>query len=75
MFEHPLKQRDAFPQEAIDRHTHNKALSVAAISVCNPDRLPVGINRGDAAPAPSGFAEIVGDDFPILPRGPMRLAT
>ena len=24
---------------------------------CNPDCLPVGINRGDAAPTPIGFAE------------------
>jgi hypothetical protein len=24
---------------------HNETLSVAAMRVCNPDRLPVGINR------------------------------
>ena len=36
------------------------------MSVCNPDRLPVAINRRDAAPTPTGFAEIVGDDFPVL---------
>ena len=32
----------------------------------NPDRSPLGINRGDAAPTPTGFAEIVSDDFPEL---------
>jgi hypothetical protein len=25
--------------------THNEAFSIAAMRVCNPDRLPVGINR------------------------------
>jgi hypothetical protein len=32
--------------------------------VSNPDRSPLGINGCDAAPSPSGFAEIVSDDFP-----------
>jgi hypothetical protein len=41
-------------------------LSVVAMRISNPDRSPIGINRGDAAPAPTGFAEIVSDDFPIL---------
>jgi hypothetical protein len=26
---------------------------------CNPDCLPFGINRYDAAPTPTGFAQIV----------------
>jgi hypothetical protein len=34
--------------------------------VSNPDRSPVGINRRDAAPTPTSFAEIVSDDFPLL---------
>ena len=34
--------------------------------VSNEDRLPVGIDGEDAAPTPTGFAEIVCDDFPIL---------
>ena len=34
--------------------------------VCNPDRSPVGINRLDAAPTPTGFAELVSDDFPVF---------
>jgi hypothetical protein len=32
--------------------------------VSNPDRSPMGINRFNAAPTPTGFAEIVSDDFP-----------
>ncbi len=43
--------------------TDDKSLSVAAMRVCNPNRSPVGINRRDTAPAPTGFAEIVSDDF------------
>jgi hypothetical protein len=43
---------------------HNETFSVAAMRINNPDRSPVGINRRNAAPTPSGFAEIVGDDFP-----------
>ena len=46
--------------------TDNKAFPICAVRVCNPDRSSVGINRCDAAPTPTGFAEIVGDDFPIL---------
>ena len=34
--------------------------------VNNPDRSLFGIERRDAAPRPSGFAEIVGDDFPVF---------
>jgi hypothetical protein len=34
--------------------------------VSNPDCSPVGINRRDTAPTPTGFAEIAGDDFPLL---------
>jgi hypothetical protein len=34
--------------------------------VCNPDRSPVGINRRKTTPTPTGFTEIVGDDFPVL---------
>jgi len=45
--------------------SHSETLSVAAMCVNNPDRLPVGINRCDAAPTPTGFTEIVSDDFPV----------
>src|SRR4029453_3888799 len=41
-----------------------KRLTVAAMCVSNEDRSPVEINRCDAAPTPTGFAEIVSDDFP-----------
>jgi hypothetical protein len=45
---------------------HNQTLSVVAMRVRNPERSPVGINRWETAPTPTGLAEIVGDDFPIL---------
>jgi hypothetical protein len=43
---------------------HNETLSIVAVRVSNPDRSPVGINRRDTAPTPTGFPEIVGDYFP-----------
>jgi hypothetical protein len=45
---------------------HNETLSVVAMCVCNPDRSPAGIHGCDAAPTPTGFAEIVSDGFPVL---------
>jgi hypothetical protein len=48
---------------------HNERLSVVALCVNSEDRSPVGINRCDATPTPTGFAEIVSDDFPILHTG------
>jgi hypothetical protein len=45
---------------------HNETLSVVAMRVSNRDRSPFTIHGGDAAPTPTGFAEIVSDDFPIL---------
>ena len=44
----------------------DESLSVVALCISNEDRLSVGINRCDAAPTPTGFAEIVSDDFPEL---------
>jgi hypothetical protein len=41
----------------------DESLSVVAVCISNEDRLSVGINRCDAAPTPTGFAEIVSDDF------------
>ena len=38
---------------------NNETLSVAAVRVCNKDCLPVGIDRRDTAPTPSGFAKSV----------------
>jgi len=34
--------------------------------VRNPDHSPSQINRCDATRTPTGFAEIVSDDFPII---------
>jgi len=45
---------------------HNETLTVATMCVSNPDRSPFGINRGHAAPTPTGRAEIISDDFPIF---------
>jgi hypothetical protein len=44
----------------------NEALTLVVMRVNNPDRSPARINRWDAAPAPTRFLEIVGDDFPVL---------
>jgi hypothetical protein len=46
--------------------THNESPSIAVMRVNNPDRLPALIYRRNTTPAPSGFTEIVGDDFPRL---------
>jgi hypothetical protein len=43
-------------------------LSVVAMFVCNPDRSPVGINRGHAAPTPTGRAEIISDRVRTMER-------
>jgi hypothetical protein len=43
---------------------HNEPLSVIAVRVCNKDRSPARIHGCDAAPTPTGFAEIVDDDIP-----------
>ena len=48
--------------------THNETLSVAAMRVSDKDCSPFAIHSCDAAPTPSGFAEIVSDDFPIRQR-------
>src|SRR5947207_11851510 len=45
---------------------HNEPLTVVAMRVSNPDRSPIRINRWGTAPTPTGFAEIVSDDFPIF---------
>jgi len=36
------------------------------LSPLPPSPSPVGIHSGDTAPTPTGFAEIVGDDFPVI---------
>ena len=37
-----------------------------AMGVDNPDRSPVAINGCDPAQTPTGFAQIVSDDLPVL---------
>jgi hypothetical protein len=44
--------------------SHNETLSVIAASIRNPDRSPFAIQK--PASTPSGFAEIVSDDFPVF---------
>ena len=45
-----------------------KCFPVIAMCVRNPNDSPVTIHGCDAAPTPTGFAEIVSDDFPVLHR-------
>lgn len=57
---------------------HKKRGELLLFSICNPDRSPVEINRRDAAPTPTGFAQIAGDDFPVLEThilGALRLSS
>jgi hypothetical protein len=44
---------------------HNETLSIVAVRVNNPDRSPLTVNGRNRAPTPSGFAQIVSDDFPV----------
>jgi hypothetical protein len=39
-------------------------LSAIAVRVCNKDRSPARFHGCGAAPTPTDFAEIVGDDIP-----------
>src|SRR5881628_1538675 len=50
-------------QSAFHRSAQRNA-SVIAVRVCNKDRSPARIHGCDAAPTPTGFAEVVGDDIP-----------
>jgi hypothetical protein len=45
---------------------HNETFSIVAVRVSNEDRSPRRIDRCNTAPTPTGFAEIVSDDFPVL---------
>jgi len=54
--------RDSFELEKrrqLFLRAHNKTLSVAAVRINNPDRSPVEVHGCNAAPTPTGFAEIV----------------
>jgi hypothetical protein len=46
--------------------SHNETFPVVAMRVCNKNGSPVAVQGCDAAPRPTGFAEIVSDDFPVL---------
>jgi hypothetical protein len=46
--------------------SHNERPSIVTVRVCNPDCPPLTIDGRNAAPTPTGFAEIVSDDFPVL---------
>jgi hypothetical protein len=47
--------------------TGDKALSIIAVCVSNPDRSSLGIDRGDPAPTPAGSAELVRYEIHNLP--------
>jgi hypothetical protein len=47
---------------------HDETLSVTAMRVNNPNRSPLNIESCDPAETPSGFAQIVSDDFPYFTR-------
>jgi hypothetical protein len=51
-------------QSAFSIRVHNEALTVAPMCVSNEDRSPFTIHGCNAAPTPTGCAEIVGDDLP-----------
>jgi hypothetical protein len=45
---------------------HDETLSVVSVRIGDEDCLSAKIDRCNTAPTPTGFAEIVGDYFPIL---------
>jgi hypothetical protein len=45
---------------------NNETLPVVAVRVSNEDCSPVGIHGCNAAPTPTGFAQIVSDNFPVF---------
>jgi hypothetical protein len=51
---------------------HNETLSVVAMCVSNEDRSPARVHSCDAAPTPTGFAEIVSDDSQYFTRSGFR---
>jgi hypothetical protein len=59
-------------QTRIMPHPHNEMLSVSAMRISNEDCSPVAIHSRDAAPTPTGFAEIVSDSRLRLPLAPSR---
>ena len=74
MFAHPARYLQLLPYRRFKFQkscqlfisVNNEALSVAAMCVGNPDYSSAGTHGCNTAPTPSGFAEIVSYDFPIL---------
>jgi hypothetical protein len=63
----PRESRIAIPQtQSAFIRSHNETLSVAAMRVSYKDRPPARIHCRDAAPTPTGSAEIISDYFPVL---------
>jgi pSer/pThr/pTyr-binding forkhead associated (FHA) protein len=62
----PAQIRLSETQSILGPRARNEELTIATMRVRNEDRSPVGIHGSDAAPTPTGFAEIVSDDFPLL---------
>jgi hypothetical protein len=52
--------------------TNDKSFPVVAVGVSNENGSTVGINRGDAAPSPTGLAELVRNYFPMFSRDSVR---
>ena len=64
-FGHANRRLQFYKRSQLFLRVHNETLSVAAMRVSNPDCSLARIHDCDAAPASSGLAEIVSDDFPI----------
>jgi hypothetical protein len=52
---------------------HNETLSAVAMCIDNPDCSPLRIHTCNTVPTPTGFAEIVSDDFPVFHAGVLPL--
>jgi hypothetical protein len=61
-------QRRLIDQSARRRLPPSPVDFMAVNDSSNPDRLPARIHGWDTARTPTGFAEIVSDDFPALRR-------
>jgi hypothetical protein len=46
--------------------SYNETLSVVAVRINNPDCSPARVHSCNTAPTPTGFAQVIGDDFPVL---------
>jgi hypothetical protein len=61
------KQPFPIPEkQSVFIRVRDETSSIVSVRIHNPDCSPLAIQGRDAIPTPTGFAEIVGDDFPIL---------